>query len=105
VKVRTRELDRVSFGTEEVELSAVEQLVERAQTRAIAEALVWARGRIFNGRTSLPEGLREIVQAAEREGLDVLSPYPVGELAEFRIFELAAFLNRLRSLQLRSREA
>ncbi|MGH7545742.1 MAG: ATPase, partial [Gemmatimonadota bacterium] len=99
VKVRIRKLDRVSFGTEEVELSAVEQLVERAQTRAIAEALVWARGRILDGRVTLADALGRIVDAVERDGLDVLSPYPVGELAEFRIFELAAFLNRLRSLQ------
>lgn len=105
VKVRTRELDRVSFGTEEVELSAVEQLVERAQTRAIAEALVWARGRILDGRTPLREGLGKIIETVEREGLDAISPHPIGELAEFRIFELAAFLNRLRSLQTRSREA
>ena len=101
VRVRTRELDRVSFGSEEVELSAVEQLVERAQTRAIAEALVWARGQILNGRVSLAEGLRRIMEAVERDGLDVVHPYPVGELAEFRIFELAAFLNRLRSLRVR----
>jgi hypothetical protein len=33
------------------------------------------------------------------EGLDAFQDQPAGELAAFRIFELAAFLGRVRSLR------
>jgi hypothetical protein len=35
-----------------------------------------------------------------RDGLTVLDPHPPGDLAEFRVQELAAALNRLRSLRI-----
>ncbi len=99
--IKTRSADRVAFGDEEVELGAVEQLIERGQTRAIAEALVWARGRFIDGERTLAEALREVegvLSAPGGEGLDVLDQPPRGDYAAFRIFELAAFLNRLRTL-------
>lgn len=99
VKIRTRSEDRVAFGTEEVELDAVEQIVEQAQTRAMAEALVWARGRAIDGRRSMTAALAQVAAAVGERGLDILHPDEVGEMAAFRIFELAAFLNRLRSLE------
>jgi hypothetical protein len=37
--------------------------------------------------------------ALEKNGLDVLSPYPVGHFSRFRRFELAAAINRLRSMK------
>ncbi|MEJ2217326.1 MAG: ABC-ATPase domain-containing protein [Gemmatimonadota bacterium] len=104
VKIRTRSEDRVSFGTEEVELDAVEQIVEQAQTRAMAEALVWARGRAIDGRRDMTAALAHVAAAVREHGLDVLHPDEVGEMAAFRIFELAAFVNRLRSLEIRAGE-
>ena len=102
VNLKTRTEERILFGTEEVELSAVEQLVETAQTRAIGQALVWARGSTMDGRRTIAEALEETMETLKREGLDAFQREPVGELAEFRIFELAAFLNRIRTLQTRS---
>jgi predicted ABC-class ATPase len=102
VKIRTRAEDRVSFGSQDVELGAVEQIVEQAQTRAMAEALVWARGRVIDGRRDMAAALSLVAAAIREEGLHVLHPNEVGEMAEFRIFELAAFLNRLRSLEVRT---
>jgi len=100
VNIKTRSEERVLFGDEEVELSAVEQLVEAAQTRAIGQTLAWARGRMIDGRRPIAEALREVMAAIERGGLDLvqkeLTGELTGELAEFRIFELAAFLNRVR---------
>jgi hypothetical protein len=101
LSLKTRSADRVTFGEVEVELGAVEQIVEQAQTRAMARALARARGRIFDGRCELVEGLERIVEEIEREGLEVLEgPPPGGEHAAFRIHELAAFANRLRSLRI-----
>ena len=99
VHVRTRTEERVLFGTEEVELSAVEQLVETAQTRAMGQALAWARGRALDGRRTIPEALSVVMETLEREGLDAFQEHLTGELAAFRIYELAAFLGRVRSLE------
>jgi hypothetical protein len=39
--VKTLGAERVRYGEEEIDLSAVEQIVESAQTRAIARAIAW----------------------------------------------------------------
>lgn len=101
VHIRTPTEERVLFGTEEVELDAVEQIVEIAQTRAMAQALAWARGRAIDGRRTIAQALGEIMDAIARQGLDVVQREPTGDLAAFRIYELAAFLNRVRTLETR----
>jgi predicted ABC-class ATPase len=98
VHVRTRSADRIVLGAEEVELSAVEQIVEAAQSRAMAETLAWARGRWIDGTRDVNEALHGIMEVLARDGLDVVQPQPTGELAAFRFFELAAFLCRIRGL-------
>ncbi|HUG42302.1 MAG TPA: ABC-ATPase domain-containing protein [Longimicrobiales bacterium] len=99
--IRVRSLDRVDFGEHLVDLGAVEQLVEVAQTRAVAHAAEWARDHAFQGTGGFPEALAAVLAEVARSGLPVVHPHAIGELAEFRIFELAAFLNRLRTLRLR----
>lgn len=106
VNIKTRSPERILFGSEEVELSAVEQLVETAQTRALGETIAWAMGRAIDGRRTIAEALKEIMAAIDQGGLDLvqreLTGELTGELAEFRIFELAAFLNRIRGLEVRA---
>jgi predicted ABC-class ATPase len=106
VDIKTRTEDRVTFGTQEIELAAVEQIVELAQTRAMAEALAWAKGggRAIDGERSVEEALNVVMEAIATGGLDAVVPNIVGELAEFRIAELAAFLNRVRTLRVGRRE-
>jgi predicted ABC-class ATPase len=100
--VRVRSRDRVEYGTGTVDLAAVEQLVESAQTRAIAHAVAWARADVLEGtHASMRDALGAVMEAIEREGLSAVHPYGIGELAAFRSFELAAFLNRVRSLETR----
>jgi predicted ABC-class ATPase len=101
VEVKTRTEQRVMFGEQEVELSAVEQLVEPAQARAIALAIAHARGNEIDGDTTLTAALNAIMHSLERRGLDAFQLHPTGDLAAFRIFELAAFLNRVRGLAVR----
>jgi hypothetical protein len=38
----------------------------------------------------------------EGKGLDILAPFPRGDYARPRIFELAAALNRMRTLKVRT---
>ncbi|MBW3535973.1 MAG: hypothetical protein KY453_12295, partial [Gemmatimonadetes bacterium] len=99
LKVRDRTL---LFGTETIDLSAVEQIVSGAQMRAVGQALVLARERFMDGERTVSAILDGVMEAVEREGLDVLDwREKPGDLALFRRFELAAALNRLRTLRVR----
>lgn len=102
LSIRIRSVDRAEFGRTLVDLGGVEQLVEEAQTRAIAYAAVRAAEGPL-GRGSLREALDEVLARARALGLASLHPHEIGELSEFRIFELAAFLNRLRTLRAKDR--
>jgi predicted ABC-class ATPase len=96
IEIKARTEERVMFGEQEVELSAIEQLVEPAQARAIALALAHARTRWIDTPLTLPDALGGIMTIARTHGLDAFQEYLTGDLAQFRIFELAAFLNRIR---------
>jgi len=87
------------FGTETIDLVAVDQLASRAQTRAIGLALAHLCNNELDRDVSLPEMLDAVEEAVAEDGLDVLDQRRIGELAAFRRFELAAALNRLRSLR------
>ena len=101
VKLKVRDVDEVVFGTEEIDLSAVEQIVEAGQLRAIASAIVYAKGQYINGCRTLPEILNGVMADLESQGLDILSHLPEGDFVLFRRLELAAALNRLRTLKVR----
>ena len=97
--IRTRDIQTVQFGTETLDLAAVEQIVHRAQTRAIGAALDYARRRYIDGWRSLSEILDLVMADIEAEGLDVLDRRRAGAFARFRRHELAAAFNRLRSFR------
>ncbi|MBE9225901.1 ABC-ATPase domain-containing protein [Phormidium sp. LEGE 05292] len=98
VRLKVRDVDEMVFGGEDIDLSAVEQIVDKAQSRAIAEAMVYAVRQYANKTATLPEILNQIMADIELRGLDILTRFPQGDLAVFRKFELAAAINRLRSL-------
>lgn len=83
---------------EDIDLSAVEQLVETTQLRAIALGILYGRDRYGQDNLTLTEMLNRVLGDIEAEGLDILSEYPQADLSYFRKFELVAALNRLRSL-------
>lgn len=101
VSVKTRGRTDIDVGQETIDLSAVAQIVDPSQTRAIAAALVYARERYMGPDRVLREVLDAVMDDIARQGLDVLGRYPVGDHAVFRRHELAAALNRLRSLRVR----
>lgn len=99
VSIRTRDAQTIQFGEETIDLSAVEQLLTHAQTRAIGEALWYMCKRYMDGQRTVAELLDLVLADIEREGLDVLDRRQVGDLAAFRRYELAAALNRLRTVR------
>lgn len=102
VKISSKGLQSIAFGTHNIDLGAVEQLVDISQTRAIGDAIYYAT-RYMDGRRRLREIVEAVLSDIEEKGLDVLSPRPVGDYARFRGLELAAAINRLRTLSVRQR--
>ncbi len=98
VKLRARDVDQIQFGTEAIDLSAVEQLVEPGQVRAIAAAMVYAQTYHMTATSPLAAVIAAVVADIEQYGLDCLTEWPMGNLVSFRGLELAAALNRLRTL-------
>jgi predicted ABC-class ATPase len=101
VDIKARTEARVMFGGAEVELSAVEQLVEPAQARAIASAIAAARGGAIDDRRSIADAVAAVMLLLEHEGLDAFQQHRTGELAAFRAPEFTAFLNRIRGFRTR----
>ncbi|MDW7710651.1 MAG: ABC-ATPase domain-containing protein [Deferrisomatales bacterium] len=97
--VKSRGVKTVLFGTAEIDLSAVEQLVRPGQLRSIGAALLRVRA-LADGRRDVPSILDAVEAEVAAGGLDALTGRPLGELAAFRRFELAAALNRLRTLEI-----
>jgi len=88
------------FGRETIDLAAVEQLMSRGQIRAIGRALALVATRHLDAGRSITDILDAVEAAVSESGLDVLDSRRVGDLAAFRRFELAAALNRVRSLRI-----
>ncbi|MFV1994996.1 MAG: P-loop domain-containing protein, partial [Verrucomicrobiales bacterium] len=100
VSVKTRGVGRIQFGVEDIDLGCVSQLIAESQTRAIAEALVWAvQNGVIDGKRTIAEILDAVQEAIAQRGLDALSRIRPGNFALFRRYELAAALNRLRTLE------
>ena len=97
-QVKVGHEDHFLLGREEVRIGCIEQLVERAQVRAIGEALICLSRRHGDERQTLRELIAGIMDYLEEGGLEVLQSHPTGDLAEFRRFELAAVLGRIRTL-------
>ncbi len=99
IDVKARGRTRIQVGVGDIDLAAVEQLVDESQTRAIAQALVYMKQHILGENVTVAEALDRVEADVAEHGLDVLMSGHPGDLAEFRRFELAAALNRLRTLE------
>lgn len=99
VKIDTKGLRTILFGHEVIDLSCVEQLVEVSQTRAIGDIVYFYADRFLQASPDLYSGLRRLFQHIEEKGLDVISPFKNGNYALPRLYEVAAAINRLRSLK------
>lgn len=102
VNIKGRSLRAVLFGREEIDMTAVAQLVDEGQVRAIGQALNLAREQEMDGRRTVAQVVAAVMDEIERHGLDVLDRRQSGEYVAFRAYELAAALNRLRSLEVKS---
>lgn len=102
VKIDARGLRKLSYGRTDVDLSALEQLVDSSQTRAIGLAIRHMATRCFTDDLTLEQALARLVKDLDAGGLDILSPFKVGNLARPRRYEVAMALNRMRTLSVRA---
>mmetsp|Transcript_12207 Transcript_12207/g.19718 ORF Transcript_12207/g.19718 Transcript_12207/m.19718 type:complete len:441 (+) Transcript_12207:864-2186(+) len=99
-KIRAQETRSVQFGEEEIDLSAIEQLVEGSQTRVIGDALLYLKSKCTPERTLL-ELMEGLELEFDEKGLDVVSGGRIGgTYSRPRMFEIAAALNRLRTVKM-----
>jgi predicted ABC-class ATPase len=102
-KIKTTGKEGILFGKTHIDLSAVEQICDASQTNAIAESLVYAK-KYMDGQRTLEEILELIFDDIREAGLNVVGHSKDGNYAMFRKFELAAALNRLRTLKVSQQE-
>ena len=99
VKIRARGEDAISFGHEQIDVSAIEQIVEQSQVRACGWIIHRAAEQLFDGRRALSEILDSIEKELDEKGLEAMVPNSAADYARPRRHELAAALNRLRTLE------
>ena len=108
VKISAKGVRHILFGTEPIDLQRVEQLVDWSQTDAIGYAIYLAASRFMDGRKTLREIIDAIDTFFDEEGLDQLDPFRrddehPGCFARPRRHEIAAAINRLRTVEMRQK--
>ncbi|WAA09067.1 ABC-ATPase domain-containing protein [Fervidibacillus albus] len=102
-KISAKGLSTILVGHSQIDLSSVEQLTDPSQTRAIAEMIRLLFRQYFQNGICLKEGIDRLYERIAKDGLDVISPYygqHPGDYALPRPFEVAAAINRMRTLKI-----
>jgi len=100
LKIAATRMDEILFGSTVVDLKDVEQIVHLSQTRGIGLAMHYAI-RYMDGQRSLKQVVDRVIQDMDKQSLDVLSAYISGDIVRFRGLELAAAINRMRTLKMK----
>jgi predicted ABC-class ATPase len=101
VKVQPRGRHWIQFGNHTIDLSGVEQIVDESQTRTIGGAILYAL-QFMDNTSTLRQVIDRVMEAIEKSGLDALLQHPDGNYAYVRGIEIAAAVNRLRTLVVRT---
>lgn len=101
-KAEAKGLKTILLGSTTIDLTYLEQLVDSSQTRAIAQILRLL-GERADGKKPLVQLLDEIEADIKEKGLDWISPFRghPGDLAIPRKYEIAAAVNRMRTLMVK----
>lgn len=91
------------LGNYTIDLSRLSQFAEVGQVRAVGYLLAWLaeHGEELGTDGTMASLMAALERRLEEEGLEAFLPARYGDLAEPRRFEVAAALNRLRTLLLR----
>ena len=110
-KTKIQEIDAIWYGDlkdgdpEEINLKGLEQLVEKGQTRFIAETLKYlAKSGLLDGQRTVGALMEALTRELEQRGLDAVASHGEGLPGDFarpRAIEIIGALNRLRRLTCR----
>ncbi|MCH6255637.1 ABC-ATPase domain-containing protein [Puniceicoccaceae bacterium K14] len=95
LNIKAQGTQSLTFGSNEIDLSLLSQIIDPAQTRTIGAALAYAVEENLFETQSLVEALKTVIQTINENGITILNGY---DLATIRLQELTATLNRLRAL-------
>jgi len=100
-KIRSRDARRLEYGGDEVDLGAVEQVLDPAHAATLGHALRLIYEEIADDERDVRGVLNRLMAVLDAEGVEALSPWeaPSGSLVRPRRFEVAAALSRLRNLR------
>lgn len=105
MRISARQRDALEYGELRVDLRGLEQLADTSQTRALGNAIHWIAQQLQEQPRSLPQLLDALESQLDESGLDPLDPFHraeqhPGNLARPRRYEIAAAINRMRSLRI-----
>ena len=99
--IRVQGLKTLTIGTDDIDSTYIEQMVHPSQLRAIGHQLLALESRIQEqGPLSFEKATQGIPSPTTQKDLEGTLKNPDGDLAQFRVLDLCAFLNRLRRLRL-----
>ena len=93
-------MDKLRFGRNTIDLSGVTQIADIHQTTTIGLVLHYGKLRYLDEGRPIREILDLVDRDLSTEGLECLSREQRGDLARPRRYEIAAALNRLRTLRI-----
>jgi len=98
VKIDAQGTHLIRYGEYDIDMRYIEQLIDVAQTRSIGLIIHYYAERYATRRDmSLQQGLLATLSDIHENGIDIISPYKVGNLAYPRLFDVVAAINRIRS--------
>lgn len=102
VKIKTMGLDVISINKEEINLRAVEQIVDNEQLNAIGSIMKWAEDNIVDKNLSLEKFVDKIINEINKNGLLFIERVRggSGSLAMPRKQEIMIAYNRYRKLKM-----
>jgi len=103
VKIDAKGLRRILFGRLEIDLEALEQLVDVSQTRALGSLINYCAGIFSGGDATLAEAVWKAFEDIGERGMDAVLGGKRGDFALPRAYELAAAINRMRTLEVDQR--
>ncbi len=98
-KVRARGVHGIQYGDEEIDISQLEQIVDASQTRYIADCLQHAYYQLADNQLTILQLAERTESLVQQHGLEAVQPHLCGDRAWARPLEVAAALNRLRTLK------
>ena len=102
VKIKTMGLSSISVNNENIDLRAVEQIVDNEQLNAIGAIMKWIEDNLMNKNLSLEEAVNEAYNEIKRNGIISLDKVKggSGSLALPRKQEIMAAYSRFRKLKI-----